>query len=55
MSRSIGDKLAHTVGVSSEPDISIYRLNREDYSYLFVSASDGLWDALDINEVKEYI
>ena len=49
MSRSIGDKLAQSVGVIPDPDISIYRLNKEDFDYLIVSASDGLWDALTTN------
>lgn len=49
MSRSIGDKLAQSVGVTSTPDVSIYKMNRDDYEYVIVSASDGIWDAIDNN------
>ena len=67
MSRSLGDRLAHKVGVISKPgitifiylimliDVSIYKLNREEYEYTIVSASDGIWDALETTEVKEFI
>lgn len=55
MSRSIGDKLAHSVGVIPTPDVTIYKINREDYEYVLVSASDGIWDALDSREVRDYI
>lgn len=44
MSRSLGDKLAHTVGVIPEPDFQCVSLNKEDNEYIVVSASDGLWD-----------
>ena len=53
MSRSLGDKLAHTVGVIPDPgkehvfiiiDFFSYTLNKEEYEYVVVSASDGLWD-----------
>lgn len=55
MSRSIGDKLAHSVGVIAIPDVTIYKINREDYEYVIVSASDGIWDALDVKEVRDFI
>eukprot|EP00347_Sterkiella_histriomuscorum_P015135 403358187 len=55
MSRSIGDKLAHTVGVIPTPDVTIYKINRDDYEYVIVSASDGIWDAMETKEVRDYI
>lgn len=42
MSRSVGDLLATTVGVTAEPDVSFLRLNPTDKFVLV--ASDGLWD-----------
>jgi hypothetical protein len=42
MSRSLGDAVAHTAGVSSEPDFVVYDFNpdgREDL--ILVMASDG--------------
>lgn len=55
MSRSIGDKLAQSVGVIPLPDVTIYKINREEYEYVLVSASDGIWDTLDIKEVRDYV
>ena len=42
MSRSIGDKIAHTVGVISEPEITVHDLVEEDKCLLI--ASDGVWE-----------
>ena len=42
MSRSIGDKIAHTVGVISEPEITVHDLVKEDKCLLI--ASDGVWE-----------
>jgi serine/threonine protein phosphatase PrpC len=44
MSRSLGDKLAHTVGVIPDPDFKHMELDRDKYEYILVAASDGLWD-----------
>jgi hypothetical protein len=60
MSRSIGDKLAHTVGVIPDPgnhhshltfailDFFHMKLFKDEYDYCIVSASDGIWDVLNI-------
>jgi serine/threonine protein phosphatase PrpC len=55
MSRSIGDKIAHTVGVIPDPDVTIYKMNKEEYTYFVVSASDGIWDALEFAKVKNFL
>jgi len=44
MSRSIGDKLAHTVGVSDEPEIKSFEYDGSE-KFLIV-ASDGIWEYL---------
>ena len=44
MSRSLGDKLAHTVGVIPEPDLKTVHLDRDMNDYLVLLASDGVWD-----------
>ena len=44
MSRSLGDKLAHTVGVISTPDIFECILKPDKHQYWLVMGSDGLWD-----------
>lgn len=54
MSRSLGDAVAHSAGVSSEPDFVEYEFNpdgREDL--ILVLASDGLWEFMTDQEVME--
>lgn len=52
VSRSFGDRLAHSLGVSHRPDLSIFRLG--DDINLLVIASDGVWDAVDSEFVVEH-
>lgn len=52
MSRSLGDKLAHTVGVVPDPDISYLQLNKEEYEYIVVLGSDGVWDYMSNEQVR---
>mmetsp|Transcript_13748 Transcript_13748/g.16361 ORF Transcript_13748/g.16361 Transcript_13748/m.16361 type:complete len:341 (+) Transcript_13748:53-1075(+) len=52
MSRSLGDKVAHTAGVSSEPEIFELELQEEEHCFL-VSASDGLWEFMTSQEVVD--
>ena len=53
MSRSLGDTVAHTAGVTSEPEVH-HVLLRESQAYL-VWASDGLWEFLTNEEVLAYL
>lgn len=41
MSRSLGDVVAHSAGVSSEPDFVEYEFNPEREDLIMVMASDG--------------
>ena len=56
MTRSIGDHLAHSVGVISEPEIKRYEFNGNEK--FIVLASDGIWEYIDsdecVNIVKDY-
>jgi len=56
MSRSFGDRVAHSVGVSEEPEIKEYFYQKEDK--FFVVASDGLFEFIPsqdiINIIKDY-
>ena len=56
MSRSIGDTIAHTVGVISEPEI--IKINFIGTEKFIVIASDGIWEYIDsdecINIIKDY-
>lgn len=54
MSRSLGDAVAHSAGVSSEPEFVEYSFNpdnREDV--ILVMASDGLWEFMSNQEVMD--
>ena len=53
MSRSIGDTVAHSVGVSEIPEISTHCLLPEDKA--IVLASDGLWDAVSNETATEVV
>ena len=56
MSRSFGDRIAHSVGVISEPEITEYSFLHEDK--FLILASDGIWEFISsdecINLVKDY-
>lgn len=56
MSRSIGDTIAHNVGVISEPEIT--RIDFIGTEKFIVIASDGIWEYIDsdecINIIKDY-
>jgi len=44
MSRSLGDKVAHSVGVSSVPEVKEFILEKNDK--FVVIATDGVWEFL---------
>jgi hypothetical protein len=44
MSRSLGDQVAHSVGVSSVPEVTEYIMTVEDK--FAVIATDGVWEFL---------
>eukprot|EP00854_Cymbomonas_tetramitiformis_P014243 gene14243-16847_t len=48
MSRSLGDTLAHRVGVSCDPDISKHELTEKDR--FLILASDGVWEFISNEE-----
>ena len=53
ISRSLGDILAHHIGVTSEPNIKIHDIDPSD-RYLAMG-TDGIWDILGSDEVIEII
>lgn len=53
MSRSLGDSVAHTAGVISEPELFNYKL--QDNDKIMVIASDGLWEFMTNQEVIDMI
>lgn len=53
MSRSLGDTVAHTAGVLSEPEM--YTVELTDADKILVMASDGLWEFIENQEVIDMI
>jgi len=53
MSRSLGDSVAHTAGVISEPEMFTHKLSEDDK--IIVMASDGLWEFMTNQEVIDMI
>ncbi|CAD8046750.1 unnamed protein product [Paramecium primaurelia] len=53
MSRSFGDYVASTVGVSCEPEIIHYRMNT-NFAFLVV-ASDGVWEFFSNEEIQKIV
>lgn len=56
MTRSFGDRVAATVGVISEPEITYYDFHNDDK--FFIIASDGVWEFINsthcINIIKDF-
>lgn len=53
MSRSLGDAVAHSAGVSSEPEFIEYSFNPDREDLILVMASDGLWEFMTDQEVMD--
>lgn len=53
ISRSLGDLIAHQIGVTSEPHVNFYNLQPDDR--FFTIASDGVWNLLQTDDVGEIV
>ena len=57
LSRSLGDKMAHKVGVISSPEVRRHQLTLKDK--FIIIGSDGLWDKVTseeaVNLVGDYL
>ena len=53
MSRSLGDGLAHTLGVSWEPEVK--QLVLEPSDKFIVIASDGVWEFLSNEQIGKIV
>ncbi len=53
MSRSLGDYLAHSVGVSAKPQLIDYVIDLDDEA--LVIASDGVWEFLSNEHVAQIV
>jgi len=52
--RSLGDSVAHTAGVSSEPEFTERELDPATDKFVVV-ASDGLWEFVSNQETVQYV
>jgi len=52
MSRSLGDRVAHTLGVRAEPAVTTVPLNA---GQTVVAASDGVWEHMSADEVAKVV
>ena len=51
MSRSLGDYVAQSVGVTPEPEILEYEISQDDL--FLILASDGIWEFMPNEEVAK--
>lgn len=54
MSRSLGDDVAHSVGVSSAPEIIKHTLDKQNDLFLMY-ASDGIWEFISNEQAAEIV
>ena len=58
VTRSLGDLLAHHIGVTSEPSVRIITMSPQQSELFLAIGTDGIWDNISpedlVEEVKEY-
>ena len=55
MSRSLGDGIVHTCGVSAEPEILQMTLDTTGKDEFLILATDGLWDVIDSTQAVRIV
>lgn len=53
MSRSFGDSIVHSLGVSCEPEITEHEIDTNDA--FLICATDGVWDVIDNNQAVQIV
>ena len=53
MSRSLGDLVAHSIGVSTSPEIMRFELSPDDK--FIIIASDGVWEFLSNQDIARIV
>ena len=53
VSRSFGDAMAHTCGVTTIPEVRLYKLQPHDK--WMCMATDGVWDVMSLNDVAAIV
>jgi serine/threonine protein phosphatase PrpC len=54
-SRSLGDLLAHHIGVTSEPSVRIINLSKQQTERFLAIGTDGIWDNMAADDLVENI
>ena len=54
-SRSLGDLLAHHIGVTSEPSVRIINLSKQQTERFLAIGTDGIWDNMAADDFVENI
>jgi serine/threonine protein phosphatase PrpC len=54
MSRSLGDQIGKSVGISAKPQLSVYN-RQKDNDVFVVVASDGVWEVMENEEVVNFV
>ncbi len=54
-SRSLGDLLAHQIGVTSEPSVRIIKLSKQQTERFIAIGTDGIWDNIAPDDLVENI
>jgi serine/threonine protein phosphatase PrpC len=53
MSRSLGDQLAHSLGVSTDPEVIRFKMSSDDK--FIIIASDGVWEFLTNEDIAKIV
>lgn len=53
--RSLGDLLAHHIGVTSEPSVRVINLSYQQSEKFIAIATDGIWDNMSAEDLVEHI
>jgi serine/threonine protein phosphatase PrpC len=53
--RSLGDLLAHQIGVTSEPSIKIHKVSKEQSERFIALGTDGIWDNMNADDLMDNI
>lgn len=53
--RSLGDLLAHHIGVTSEPSFRVINLSNQQSERFVTIATDGIWDNINAEDLVEHI
>ena len=54
-SRSLGDLLAHHIGVTSEPSVRIINISKELSERFIAIGTDGIWDNMGPEDLVEHV